>query len=111
MRAFDGIDAVDATIIPCNQAPAAPTIQTIGRQRTLKLEIPRGCDGEDAVPQDLDLTHICAISWTHGEQNSVGPIREGVRIAFDKKGVNKNDLTNASVKVLVSHKQQIGEVL
>jgi hypothetical protein len=39
-----GIDAVNATIVDCEESGSA-SIQSINNQRTLVLEIPRGCNG------------------------------------------------------------------
>ena len=58
-----GIDDVTATIIPCDQVPADTQLTVINGQRTLVLEIPRGCDAEPPAP--VKLTHICAINWPH----------------------------------------------
>jgi len=103
-----GIDDVVANIIPCDQIPAKPTLQTIAGQRTLTLEIPRGCDGKEAPPlPKVDLTHICAISWKHQGAMPVAGLRERpLLIAFDK-AVAPGDLTEMSIRVLVSHEERL----
>ncbi|HEX2094967.1 MAG TPA: hypothetical protein VHG28_21380 [Longimicrobiaceae bacterium] len=48
-----GIDDVEATFVECTQ-PGSAQIQTIAGVRTLVLEIPRGCDGEDGSSAGID---------------------------------------------------------
>jgi DNA-binding beta-propeller fold protein YncE len=100
-----GIDAVKATNVPCN-APGSAAIQMIGGQRTLVLEIPRGCDGEG--PQPVKYAHICAISWDHdGKLRWPEFIERGLIIAFSEP-VNSADFPNA-VAVLVPHQEGHGQ--
>ena len=101
-----GIDAVKATIVECN-LPGSATIQMIGGQRTLVLEIPRGCDGVGSQP--VTYTHICAISWEHGGKVLRGELAErGVLIAFDDM-VDSADFTLNSVAVLVPSAEDHGQ--
>jgi DNA-binding beta-propeller fold protein YncE len=88
-----GIDAVTATIIPCDQVPHDPTITVINNKRTLELEIPRGCDAP--APDPVKLTHICGINWPHGGDFD----QQELFIAFDQEVVN-DDLNEQSVVVL-----------
>lgn len=93
-----GIDRVTATIIPCDQVPADPTIQIINGQRTLELEIPRGCDAQ--LPDPAKLTHICDINWPHAGE--VSGLQDGLFIALDQE-VTDSDINSHSVIVLAAH--------
>lgn len=88
-----GIDAVTATIIPCDQVPQDPQLTVINGVRTLELEIPRGCDAETPAP--VKLTHICAINWPHGGEFD----QQELLIAFDQE-VENADLNEHSIIVL-----------
>ncbi len=89
-----GIDAVDATFVPCTQ-PGTAAIDESGPLRTLVLEIPRGCDGapgSNGVGLEADLTQIKALSWRHNKPSELAvidmgpgqPHQLGVVIAFTK---------------------------
>jgi hypothetical protein len=77
-----GIDAVAATFVPCEQ-PGSAAIQQIGGQRTLVLQVPRGCDGKDGAPGgglEEKLIRIGALSWTQrrrGRLVPIGPLPDG----------------------------------
>jgi DNA-binding beta-propeller fold protein YncE len=104
-----GIDAVQATSIPCTQEPAPATIQVINGKRTLVLEVPRGCDAPEP-PKPPVLSHICAISWTHD-----GPLlvtegeREGLilAVAVDRP-VRAGDFTDQTFIVLREQRSEDG---
>lgn len=92
-----GIDAVNANIVECHDKGGA-SIQMIGGQRTLVLDIPRGCDA--VLPPPVTYTHICGINWTHGQTITLSEIRkQGLLIAFDGQ-VHNEDIHAHSFMVL-----------
>ncbi|MDQ2938083.1 MAG: hypothetical protein M3R67_11325 [Acidobacteriota bacterium] len=85
-----GLDAVDLQMVNCGTAASGNIVTDVNTgSRTLELTIPSGCEA--------DLTHICAINWTHG-----GTLTDGsLLIAFDAP-VQAQDLHRQSVIVLGS---------
>ena len=89
-----GIDAVQPTFVDCNEKGDAQ-IQKIGEQRTLVLQIPRGCNGEDGDKGDpgpgleQGLTRIEALSWTHNGRHQPEDFLVEVQLASggSKKGI------------------------
>ncbi|MDD5320322.1 MAG: phage tail protein [Methylococcales bacterium] len=74
------IDAVQVTIIECEPTPAEPVLEIINGKRTLKLEIPRGCDGtNNDQGLELGLTRIEALSWLHDKPQR----REDFRVQIE----------------------------
>ncbi len=96
-----GIEAVTATIIPCDQVPVDPTITIVNGKRTLGLEIPRGCDA--VTPAPPTLTHICAINWPHGGE--ISDLPGGLLIAFDQE-VIETDINSHTLIVLASSRDR-----
>ena len=90
-----GIDAAQANLVACTQ-PANATIQLIGTQRTLVLDIPSDCN--------TNWAHICAINWPHGQTIPQAAVRE-LLIAFDAK-VFRGDIHEESIQLLFGHDEQ-----
>ncbi|MDO9712895.1 YncE family protein [Paracraurococcus lichenis] len=70
-----GIDAVNATFVNCT-VPGAAAIVDIAGVRTLRLTIPKGCDGKDGVGAGEKLVRIAALSWEHRKPSLLATIVE-----------------------------------
>lgn len=76
-----GIDKVEATPLECK---ANPTVAVIGvsPNRTLRLGIPRGCDGEPGQGLDEKLTKITELNWTHDGKLDWSAFMKGLTVNF-----------------------------
>jgi hypothetical protein len=107
-----GIDKVVVQQIDCDAVPALPTVAGAPGNRTLTLQVNRGCDGDDGddgLPgKDLELDwkfpHICDISWRHAEPMAPDGLvdGQGLVVTFDQR-VEARDLHDQSVRVQVEH--------
>jgi hypothetical protein len=117
-----GIDKVTATFVDCKKPGSATIVE--GPPRTLVLEIPKGCDGDDGKPGDPGpglepgLTRIRALSWTHKVPVAKGALAKidmgpnerpqlGVVIAFTNRVVRKSVDSEHVFQVLVTHDEML----
>jgi hypothetical protein len=115
-----GIDEVEVTQIACDAVPAPATLTGPPGNRTLTIEVNRGCDGKDGAngangvgtqgPPGKDLVfdwllpHICDISWRHGGTLPFDGLidQRSLVVTFDT-AVLARDLHDDSIRVQVRH--------
>jgi hypothetical protein len=88
-----GLDGVSLQLVACGQPQSAQIIVQPDGKCVLDLIIPSGCVQEE-------LTHICSISWKHGDVLPSTEVRaRGLIIAFDRP-VQRDDLHRHSLRLL-----------